>query len=508
MAAKENKVSYNSGGTCSARTHGLETTRYPSPATGRDRFSLQQRRYTSPGGRRASENDLVTQDGTTSVDIHLESHPGGAASGAHCINNSGTQAINTNTATRAIGVDQTGGKSYLSPDSGTGLIKSPSLQRIHQQSSTETSGLGESIILGFSSQESVRSTHSNVLYNDRVVRPETTRTTHNNPRRCSTTGLGDDEQHVSHGSNPTTKSRPMREDWTDTKPLILTTADKGSKRKKSESSTGTVVVRKYDSDFSSMYPDGTDFDSLFTNSGKPHSNSFSAVQYESNDGTVVKLDRRGPNRGSTKSQLSINDSIRSRSGSFKSATGSIRRFLGSKTESAWAKWSKARRESYKKRLELPELKNDQPPERASTPIKKAREEGLMFVHEDLKGNYISEEDINYIRRHRIERYKTFHVIEKSNKKKSKLRNFNTHNELQVSIRDWRILSNFWQHNVFSRARYAAFFFALISIVFIIISVTSPQWLVYVFITEGKCVVIFVLRHFFAYVVVLLCMYDF
>lgn len=60
---------------------------------------------------------------------------------------------------RRGGEGQRPAKKFLTPDGG-GFDKSPSLHKLPQQSSTETSGLGETLTSGFSSQESIRSTQS------------------------------------------------------------------------------------------------------------------------------------------------------------------------------------------------------------------------------------------------------------------------------------------------------------------------------------------------------------
>ncbi len=48
------------------------------------------------------------------------------------------------------------GRQFLSPEN-TNIERAPSLHGLHAQSSTETSGLGETVTSGFSSQESIHS---------------------------------------------------------------------------------------------------------------------------------------------------------------------------------------------------------------------------------------------------------------------------------------------------------------------------------------------------------------
>lgn len=369
----------------------------------------------------------------------------------------GTSGSSTNKANGGGGEQK-----FLSPVSGGVLEKSPSLQRIQQQSSTETSGLGETITSGFSSQESIRSAHS---FNE-------------NPSRCI---QGEDQ----FGKSPTGVASAMK-DRTDTKPLIIRSGgggggggggkrdDGGAKNREGLQSSSIICEPRRISN--AMYPDGTNFDDLFTIPGKSKSRLSSGVNLD-NSG----WNRRSSPRGSIKSRTSV--------GSFRARSGS--KFLGNLTESAWTKWSRDRRASFRRRLELPENACPEPTERASTPIKKAREEGLMFVHEDLKGNYISEDDINYIRRHRIQRYKTYHVIEKS---KKKLRNFPSRIEVHLSVRDWRILSDYWEHRYFSQVRYGAFLFGFLGIILLVVGITNSFWINYTM-QKGKVIFCLLLTYF-------------
>lgn len=332
-----------------------------------------------------------------------------------------------NNSRRSNGSDGNGGsdRNFLSPSAG-GLEKSNSYHRIHPQSSTETSGLGETITSGFSSQESLRSTQSaNEKYGN-------SNTTH-----YSQTSQGND--------HPDT--RQMRE-----------------KNQTPSIRYDNNISLYNDQNVKVAYQDETNFDELFSQANAQRNKTNKDVYPAGLKVGDLKWERRD----STKSHSSI--------GSFRSRSGS-KKFLGISTASAWTKWSQARRASYRRRLQIPENTNPEPTERASTPIKKARKELIdsKFVHPDLEKHYISEDDINYIRRHRQQRYQTFNVIEKS---KRKLRNQSHTEDIHLSPRDWRVLTLFWEHKLFGRARYIALFFGILSTLFVLVSVADVPWITY------------------------------
>ena len=182
--------------------------------------------------------------------------------------------------------------------------------------------------------------------------------------------------------------------------------------------------------------------------------------------------------GSTKSRSSMG-SFRSRSGSNRGS----KRFLGRNMESAWTKWSKERRASFRRRLELLDKPDPEVPERASTPVKKARQEGLKFVHPDLESKYISEEDINYIQRHRQQRLQTYKVIEKSNKKSRFPPQHDLHHMRRLTVHELSVLSRFWEHRLFIRSRYVSILLSSITTILLIISICSSHWISYP--SEGK-----------------------
>jgi hypothetical protein len=138
------------------------------------------------------------------------------------------------------------------------------------------------------------------------------------------------------------------------------------------------------------------------------------------------------------------------------------------------KWGRERRQSFIRRLE--KLENPPEPEipRATTPVKKARQEGLMFIHPDLESKYITEDDINYIKRHKEERLKTCKLIEKS---KVKLHH-EKHDINRLSSNELMTLSRFWEHRVFVRARYVSILLSVVTIVIYVLSICSTQWVSY------------------------------
>jgi hypothetical protein len=279
-----------------------------------------------------------------------------------------------------------------------------------------------------------------------------------------------------------------------------------------------------DTEMKTMFSDGPDFDNLFNQTSNPsrqnrnynsglnenysvphnhrrnHNIGNHVIEdereswsnYNQSQNEVIKP--RTPKARVHKPALNVDDtnyewkrkesksSIKSRSsrGSMRSRSGS-NIFLGNDIDSAWMKWGRARRASYQRKLEVPD---NVPVERATTPIKKARQELIaQFVHPDLTDKYISEDDINYIRRHRQRQTQMYHAIEKSKKNQRLL---SAHNDIYLSAREWKILSNFWKHKVFRRSRYIALFFVILSIIILCVSVVSKEWIIYNTIEEGKC----------------------
>lgn len=429
-------------------------------------------------------------------------------------------------------------KQYLSPDSYPSMLeKSKSFHRIvnpnqiatevkrlvHQssaerkrlanQSSTETSGLGETVTSGFSSQESIHSYHSGArvgnieqsLQDQGIDLCEDTRNIRHEGNSTFGTRIIDSDNTINHTNEPKKGIICMYSvDDVDTsgvdRPVVDTnsqsvasigTCSKTSEKKVSgekemvnRQMTNRNIIGQ--SHLSSAYkppldfrsndvkrPDnmpmfsanvGPDFDVLFTQSKNlkvPAQTVGLQLDQINNEWDKHK-------RGSSIKSRSSQGSFRSRSGS----TRRSRRYLSHK-ESQWMKWGRERRMSLKKRVEKLDKPEPEIP-RASTPVKKARQEGLMFVHPDLGSKYISEDDINYIRRHKQERLKTCKLIEKS---KMKLHH-EAHDINRLTPDELMTLSRFWEHRVFIRTRYVSILLSLVTTVIYVLSICSTQWVTY------------------------------
>lgn len=318
-------------------------------------------------------------------------------------------------------------KNFLTPDGG-GFEKSPSLQKLPQQSSTETSGLGETITSGFSSQESIRSTQSYTGERsacDVIVAPDQCRS----------------------GRAPKVFSpRVTMKGESDKKPLIHTDQSASD-----ELRMGRSMQVQADS------AANDNFDKLFENPPTSQ-NTYRGLQVED-------IDKNWDRRGSQKSHRS------SRRGSFRNKDDT--KFLGKNLGSTWTKWSKERRASTERKLR-PTEDDESPLERSTTPVKKALLESTQFVHPDLEKYHISEEDKHYIQRHRQQRYATYHVIEKSKKGQ---RHPHEHVGTMLTEKQWTTLSDFWEHRTFSRSRYVAMFLGFTTTILMIASICS-NWIQY------------------------------
>ncbi|KAH9519954.1 hypothetical protein Btru_071345 [Bulinus truncatus] len=149
------------------------------------------------------------------------------------------------------------------------------------------------------------------------------------------------------------------------------------------------------------------------------------------------------------------------------------KFLGVTTESAWTKWSRDRRASYRRRLEKMERTEIETNEvvRISTPVKKARQEGLKFVHPDLEARYLSEDDLNELRRHKQQQVHVMRVIERNRKNKFRMKT-----EVKLSAEQWHALQVFWEHTLFVRARYLGLVISILALIFMIVSIAKNDWL--------------------------------
>lgn len=338
-------------------------------------------------------------------------------------------------------------KDFLSPDAGK-IEKSPSLQRLHAQSSTETSGLGETITSGFSSQESIHSVRSGTAR----IKDELER----------------DEGIATHAENQTNTPRNEK------KFSEAATVDMPDKKK--QTVTKTIVEKKPTVAAPCVYEGETNFDQLFLqNEIKQNQDQRLSIIIRNPSPTqglhIQQIDKEWDRRSSIRSSIKSLSSGGNRSRSGSTSRRSAKRFLGKSTESAWMKWSRERRASYHRRIQLLEKPESAEPQRASTPVKKARQEGLKFIHPDLEGKYLTEDDIQYIRQHRLQRIQTYSVIEKSRKIP-----LHSRTEVQLSPTDWHTLSYFWEHVLFIRSRYFAILFNFISLIFTSLSVSNGKWI--------------------------------
>lgn len=406
-------------------------------------------------------------------------------------------------------------KQFLSPDHCVPMIeKSKSLQRLANQSSTETSGLGETVTSGLSSQESIASyytgartsnTGQTLFQQDQGIdlREDTRNIRHEGN---STFGTGIiDSNNIINDTNEFKKSHRYTYcvDSIDTSGVSTsvqgTDVSQLDKRHgaggntelevdviSSEMTTRHIIgptdhrtVRGYKPplDFRSndvKKPDnlpmfsanvGADFESLFTQSKSLKVPAAS-----------VGLQLEEINNEWNKHKRSSSVKSRSSQGSFRSRSGSIRRakrYLSQK-ESQWMKWGNERRLSFRRRMENLEKPPEPEIPRASTPVKKARQEGLMFIHPDLESKYITEDDINYIKRHKQERLKTTKLIEKS---KTKL-HLEDHTINRLKPGELMTLSRFWEHRVFVRTRYVSILLSLVTTIIYVLSICSTQWISY------------------------------
>ncbi|XP_053378552.1 uncharacterized protein LOC128548156 [Mercenaria mercenaria] len=421
------------------------------------------------------------------------------------------KAIISSTDAKALKPSEGQHKQFLSPESVPMLEKSKSLQRLANQSSTETSGLGETITSGLSSQESILSYYSGARtgnteqasahHDQGIDLREDTRNIRHEGNGTFGTRIIDSDNIINHTNEPKKSNRGTYSvDLTDKSGVSISVLDTDGKQlEKSHGASGIVssdgnkgvkgnmtsrpsdhlTVRGYKPplDFRSndvKKPDnlpmfsanvGPDFDSLFTQS-KNLKVPPAAVG--------IQIDQINNEWNKHKRSSSIKS--RSSQGSFRSRSGSTRRskrFLA-QSESQWMKWGRERRQSFRRRMEQLEKPPEPEIPRASTPVKKARQEGLMFIHPDLGNKYISEDDINYIKRHKQERLKTCKLIEKS---KTKLHH-EAHDINRLTPDELMTLSRFWEHRVFVRTRYVSILLSLVTTVIYVLSICSTQWVTY------------------------------
>ena len=358
-------------------------------------------------------------------------------------------------------VQGAGRNNFLSPDNPQHET-TPGLHGLHAQSSTETSGLGETMTSGFSSQESVNSAQGSTTQTTTTttktrdlggysLTPEEARATreriNTRPRdRVNGTASGMKSDQTKHGQSPTHHPNHLPHQH-----------HHHNHHNNSAKHVGGV---------------SDNYEQLFTRERRDSLSPCVGLHVENINDEWDKRSYEEWERHSSKGRR--NSARSSQGGSIKSKTsrrGST--FFGMNAESAWMKWSRERRASYQRRMQAMEKEKDK--ERTSTPVKKARQEGLKFVHPDLEAKYLSEDDINELRRHQQEQFKTYKVIEKS-KKKHKENPFK--HDVKLTLNQWHVLNDFWDHDMFVHVRWMGLLVSLFSLVFLAVSTFNTFWLTY------------------------------
>ncbi|XP_076472238.1 uncharacterized protein LOC143301735 [Babylonia areolata] len=223
------------------------------------------------------------------------------------------------------------------------------------------------------------------------------------------------------------------------------------------------------------------FDDLFSQALEKEANSGCARRESVTNMQELHVEQvnhewsRRESRGSIRSILSWRSSL---GGSLRSQSGSVHRartkglFLGVNTESAWTRWSRERRASFHRKAQQL-YKQGEVLARVSTPVRKARQECLKFVHPDLETKMFSEEDFQELRRHKQRQFRAIWVIEKDRKSKFRFRS-----EVQLTAEQRQIISDFWEHRVFVRARCWGLLFVLLAFVTVTMSVLHSHWISY------------------------------
>ncbi|XP_052285350.1 uncharacterized protein LOC127881489 [Dreissena polymorpha] len=360
--------------------------------------------------------------------------------------------------------------------------------RLHNQSSTETSGLGETIASNFSSQESVL--NENGSRSTCIARPstcedlgidlseDTTNSLHGGNNTFGTKTI--DSDNIIYHANKQRKSSNLQYIATEgihTEPIIQTAyshlasgvssniiSQEGSEKEAAECEMKQLVEIKLPTDSFKVGVYKTPIDFRGDDVKKPESLRVQSAMLGPNFDDLFRQSQTLTAQQTVGLRLDQIDhewnrqqkrssSMRSRSsqGSFRSRSGSKKRFLSERT-SQWMKWGADRRASYRKKIE--KLANQPQAPRASTPVKKARHEGLIFVHPDLEHKYITEEEINYIKRQRHERMQAYIVTDK---KKRKRTNHHDHYGLHnLAPGDLMTLSRFWEHKMFMVSKMKSF----------------------------------------------------
>jgi hypothetical protein len=157
----------------------------------------------------------------------------------------------------------------------------------------------------------------------------------------------------------------------------------------------------------------------------------------------------------------------SRRGSFKDKKKE-KHFL-SAPGSAWVNWSKDRRNSFRRRLEMIEQKEKEAEKtRVSTPVKKARQECVKFVSREMEDQYIAEANEPV-------RKKPVKKVKKKEKKKRGQKTEDPIKKIKLTDAQWHLMMDYWENPLFIRSRYVGIFMSLLAIALAGFSLATTAW---------------------------------
>lgn len=425
------------------------------------------------------------------------------------VSRGGSSSVKRGGGTEATATNSAGLKHQLWPQPGL-LMKGHSLQAIHAQSSTETSGLGDTITSGVSSQESLHSCRG-------VAGKDANSSARDNQldtSNCSQSPQRDGSEYKNYTTfapPPVVYIQVSDRTWRpisthpDSNVHPRGFGERVRRRPSFEAAVEMAGINNSESgrpaaartsDEDRYVADRTNFDDLFIASSNTDNNRVHDYKRAPNyrTGSSAKPMASVPGYGLSTSgghgyttnsppvglqpdqedSWSRRNSVRSVSslggGSFRSRSGSTRgsrKFLGRTTESRWLRWSKDRRLSYRRKLDMMENDN-QEEDRIPTPVKKARKECLKFVHPDLEHKYLSEEDLkDHHRQQQVQQQYYYGMLDAKNG-----------DGLHLTIIEWHLLADYWDHKVFNIARYVAVFLSFLGLLLTIIALTNYDWITY------------------------------
>ncbi len=164
-----------------------------------------------------------------------------------------------------------------------------------------------------------------------------------------------------------------------------------------------------------------------------------------------------------------------------SKTGVKGNFLGINTSSTWLKWSQDRRSSFKRRLDVIELKQkDMEKNRVSTPVRKARKESVMFVSPEMEEQHILKDELE---EQQQKLHKQFNIQPKPKPKPAggkkmkgnKNKNVPKEEEVKLSMNQWNVLIAFWEHQLFVRCRHGGTLLSVVALLLGVVSLLNEDW---------------------------------